>query len=253
VGLYVAEHPRAPISEAFRSLRTNIQFASVDHPVRILVVSSAGPEEGKSTVAANLAVVMAQGDKRVILVDADLRRPSLHELLGLPNRLGLSDLFLRVDVTLERALQSGGTPNLRVLTSGKLPPNPAELMGSERMAKLLSEMRAEADLVIMDAPPALVVTDAALLGARSDGLLLVVQPGKTRQDAATSAVESLKRTGTKVIGVVFNNVPIKHNRYYTDYRYASYYQSKKEEGPEERNVSAGVPSPTVSDPPTAPH
>jgi non-specific protein-tyrosine kinase len=226
VGTYALEHPRSPVAEAFRSLRTNIQFASVDRPLRTLAISSPAPEEGKSTVATNLAAALAQGGKQVILVDADLRRPRLHTLLGLPNRLGLSDLFVRTDLALPDVLQPGALPNLRVLTSGNLPPNPAELLGSERMARLLAELTELADIVVLDSPPALLVTDAALLGARADGLLLVAEAGRTRRDVARAAVESLRRTGTKVLGVVLNNVPMRRGHYYSDYRYAyAYYDN----------------------------
>ncbi len=165
--VYVARQPRSPVSEAFRSLRTNLEFASVQKPIRTLIVTSPGPAEGKTTVAVNLAAIIALSGKRVALVDADLRRPMVHKLLGLPNRDGLSTLFRGhegVHTVFRSKLE---LPHLMVITSGSLPPNPAELLGSERMVQILEELSALVDVVVIDTPPSL-VADAQILSARVD-------------------------------------------------------------------------------------
>lgn len=225
---YVADQPRSPVAEAFRSLRTNIQFAGVDRPIHTLLITSPGPEDGKSTVAANLAVIMAQGGKRVLLLDADLRRPRLHKFAGLPNDIGLTDLFIRTPLSLDGAVQSTLVEGLRAVTSGSLPPNPAELLGSERMQQILALLKQNADVVVVDSPPAAAVTDPTVLAAHCDGVLLVLEPGKSPRGAASLAVENLRRAGARLIGVVFNNVPLKRAGYYGAY---SYQYSYSHDGP----------------------
>ena len=168
---------RSPQAEAYRSLRTNLEFSSLDHPIHTLLVTSAAPDEGKSTTLANLGVISAQAGKRVILLDCDLRRPRLHEFFGLGNNAGVTTAMLDPAATLP--LQATSVPNLRVMTSGPLPPNPADLLASERMNSLLTQAMADADLVLLDAPPVITVTDAALLAAKVDGVLLVVSAGTT--------------------------------------------------------------------------
>jgi len=218
---YVAENPRAPVAEAFRSLRSNIGFSAVDRPIRSLLITSPGPEDGKSTVATNLAVVMAHAGRRVILMEADMRRPRLHRMLGLPNRLGLSDLFVHPPRDLADAVQASRVETLAVLTSGGLPPNPAELLGSERMTQILQAAALAADFVIIDSPPIGVVTDASVLAPCVDAVLLVVKPGHTPLAAARQAVDQLRRVGANVIGVVFNGVVLKRGGYYNGY-YSGY-------------------------------
>jgi non-specific protein-tyrosine kinase len=221
------ELPRSPVTESFRSLRTNIQFASLDRPLRTLLVTSPSPEVGKSTVAANLAVVLAQSGSRVVLMDADLRRPKIHRLLNLLNRDGLSSLFLKLrqtkggSVDLSLHLKLTEVPGLQVITSGGLPPNPAELLGSEHLHSILTHLADVADIVVIDSPPVLAVTDAAVLAPRVDGVLLVVKPGVTKLAACKQAVEQLRRVGANVLGVVLNEVELKRS-YYFNYRYKSY-------------------------------
>ena len=220
---YVSENPRSPISEAFRSLRTNLEFAGVDKPIKTLLVVSVHPSEGKSTVAANLAVSLAQSGKHVILMDADLRRPHIHTFFGLSNRAGLSDLF-RDATTLTDVTRPWRDPNLCIVTSGDIPPNPADLLGSKKMETILNTARKTADIVIVDAPPFL-VADASILAARMDGVLLVIRPGKTPSDAALSTLEQLKRSGARLVGVVMNRIPRNRPYYYAGYRhYTAYYK-----------------------------
>ena len=184
----VAAHPRSPTAEAFRSLRSNIQFAGVDKPIRSLLITSPGPEEGKTTVAANLAMVVAQSGKQVLLIDADMRKPRIHHLMNISNDLGLSDVFLRPSSELSGILQRMKGEFLFVLPSGKTPPNPAELLASEKMGQFLEMWQKKYDLVIIDSPPVGVVTDPVILAARVDATLLVIEPNKTHLGAAQHAV-----------------------------------------------------------------
>lgn len=204
--MIVASDPRSPIAEAFRTLRTNIQFKSLDNPVRTMMVTSSAAEEGKSTVVANLAVSLAQTGAAVIAVDCDLRNPSLHRVFDLPNERGLTSLMLAPDSGLRQFLQHSEAGGLDVLTSGPLPPNPAELLGSKRMESLIRELRDMADYVLFDTPPVLAVTDAAVLATQVDGTILVLSAGRARRDAAKKAKRTLEELSLRFLGVVVNNV-----------------------------------------------
>lgn len=235
----LVKYPRSPIAEAFRSLRTSIEFASVDHPVRTLLVTSPGPEEGKSTVATNLAIAIAQGGKKVLLFDTDLRRPRIHRMLGIPNRYGLSDLFVKTPLELDGFVRSWRMDNLAVVTSGGLPPNPAELLGSQRMGQIVELVSKRADMVIMDTPPVGVVTDAAVLAAKADAVLLVIEPKRTPMGAAMHAVQQLQRADANVIGIVFNNVSLRGSGYYYRGYYSGYYYHYAlDDGSEEEEKSS---------------
>ncbi|MGW5360157.1 polysaccharide biosynthesis tyrosine autokinase [Actinopolymorpha pittospori] len=196
----------APRSEAFRVLRTNMQFVSVDKPSKIFVITSSVPGEGKTTIACNLAITMAQAGQRVALVDGDLRRPKVAEYLGLEPGIGLTTVLIN-RVTLEHALEHWWEDRLSVLTSGAIPPHPAELLQSRAMADLLTDLRSDYDIVIVDAPPILPVTDAALLAAQADGTVLVVRHGKTTRDHVRASVERLSSVGGRLVGHVLNMSP----------------------------------------------
>lgn len=223
--VYVSENPLSPIAESFRTLRTNLDFAGVDKPIKSLLVTSTGPAEGKSTVAVNLAAVMAQGERRVILVDTDLRRPSIHRFLGMSNRKGLSDLF-RDQTRLANVISTWGEPPFAVITSGGLPPNPTELLESERMTRILHELKEKSDIIIVDSPPT-IVADPIAMSVKMDGVLLVVQPGKTKIGAAQVLMEHLNRAGARVLGVVLNPISRKHMHYYTKYQYYTAYYNDR--------------------------
>ena len=218
--MVTVNEPRHPTSEAYRSLRTNLQFSAIDTDLRSIVLTSTNPGEGKTTTAVNLAIVMAQAGYSVALVDADLRRPRVHKLFGFNNTMGLTDAVVHSDLSPSHYLRPTTVDNLRVMTSGKIPPNPAELLGSKRMTELLERLREEVDLVICDAPPALAVTDAAIIGRQVDGILLVVDSGKTRKDAALRAVESLRRVNGHILGAVLNRLSRSTKGYYY---YDGYY------------------------------
>ncbi|MBE7533472.1 MAG: CpsD/CapB family tyrosine-protein kinase [Ardenticatenaceae bacterium] len=197
--------PRSPISEAYRTLRTNLSFYSLDNPLRSLVVTSPAPNEGKSTTIANLAVTIAQSGRRTILVDCDLRRPSLHNLFGLKAEPGFTDLVLADK--LELPLQPTGVENLWLLASGAKPPNPADMLGAKKVDQIIARLQEEADMVLFDAPPVMAVTDAAVLGAKVDGVLLVIQAGKTKRDHAERAKETLEKAKVRIVGATLTNAP----------------------------------------------
>jgi len=219
--LITAQHPRSPISESYRVLRTGLQFSSLGVPLRTIVVTSPSPVEGKSTTAANLAVVMAQEGRAVVLVDADLRRPVLHRVFEIGNKSGLSNLLLQDEPDLDGHLQPTGVDNLRLLNTGPLPPNPSELLASERMDTLIEYLKAEANVIIFDSPPALTVTDALVLATKADGVLLVADAGRTRRAAAAESVERFRQTGAHLLGVVLNRFQSRRAGYY----YYHYYDA----------------------------
>lgn len=197
--------PRSPVSEAYRTLRTNLSFYSIENPLRSLVVTSPAAGEGKSTTIANLAVTIAQSGKKTVLVDCDLRRPQLAEIFGVPTEPGLTS-YLLGDVK-EIPLQATSIDNLQLLTSGPIAPNPADLVGSGKIDELIATLQEQADIVLLDAPPAVAVTDAAVLGAKADGVLLVVQAGTTRRDHSERAKELLEQARVRVVGVALTNAP----------------------------------------------
>jgi capsular exopolysaccharide synthesis family protein len=221
--LFALNEPKALVSEAYRTLRTNLQFSSLDKPLRSLVVTSAVATEGKTTTAANLAIVMAQAGKRVVLVDGDLRRPTIHKLFSLPSREGLTTALVQDPTALNGYLQDTQVESLRVLASGPVPPNPQELLGSQRMEELIRRLEDEADIVVVDTPPSLVVADANVLAARTDGVLMVVNTGETRRVVVQQAVEGLRQVGANVVGAVLNMVDVRGGRNYYYYSYYSHY------------------------------
>ena len=209
---YVLAQPRSPVTEAFRSLRANLEFVDLDRPIRTLAITSSSVSEGKTTIATNLAIVMSQLGRKVVLIDADLRRPRVHRTLGISNVMGLSDV-LRSHATIQEVAQPWGNGNLIVITSGSLPPNPAEVLSSDRMVQVMSDLKDIADMVIIDSPPSL-LADSAVLAARSDGVLLVIQSNKTQLNAATAMIDQLKRVGANVVGVALNRINTRDSYYY---------------------------------------
>jgi succinoglycan biosynthesis transport protein ExoP len=218
--LVTVSQPLSPVSEAFRVLRTNIRYSGVDKPLRTLLVTSAGPTEGKSVTVANLGVAMAQAGLRVAVVDADLRRPRLHKVFGVHPRGGLTGSLL--EGAMDGRLQpSKDVEGLVILPAGGLPPNPAELLGSQRFQELLTTLAQHMDVILIDSPPILPVTDAAVLARGVDGVLLVIDAGETRREVARRAVDNLQQVGAHMIGVVLNRVPTHRGGYY--YYYQEYY------------------------------
>lgn len=214
--LVTLSQPQSPAAEAFRQLRTSVQFYSVDKPLQTVMVTSTTPDEGKSSVVANLAVTLAQAGRKVVLVDCDLRRPTLHTLFEVDNAAGLTTTLL--DPAGTPALVATGVENLQLLPSGPVPPNPSELLASPKMTALLERLRADAEYVLFDAPPVVAVTDAAVLAPAVDGVLLVLKSGKSKRDMAQRAKEQLEKVNAHILGVVLTNAP-------TDGGGAGYYGS----------------------------
>jgi non-specific protein-tyrosine kinase len=219
--LYVAAYPRSPVAESFRTLRSNIEFSDSEHPPKTILVTSSRPGEGKTTIASNLAAIYAQSGKRVVLVDADLRRPSIHTAVGVQNRLGLTTLF-RDSLKPENVWKDwqDGVRGMHIITSGRLPSNPAELLSSDKMLHIMSELRKNADVIIFDGPP-IMVADVQILSSLMDGVILVLRPGRSPADEAKSTMVQLKRSGANVMGVIFNRIPKNGSQHYGAYRYYS--------------------------------
>jgi non-specific protein-tyrosine kinase len=232
-GLVALAGGQSAAAEAYRILRTNLQFAEVERPLRTLLITSPAPSEGKSLTTANLAVALAQAGRRVVVVDADLHRPRQHRVFALRNNVGLTSALLEARPALDDLLQETTVPGLRVLTSGPLPPNAAELLGSARMKELLAELTALADIVVLDSPPATALSDAAILSTQCDGVLLVLDSGSTRREVARRAVEALRRVNTRVIGALLNRMPLRGGGsyyYYYYYYYGHYYSDDRRNG-----------------------
>ena len=210
-------NPRSVAAEAYRTLRTNIEFASVDAPIGTLLVTSSIPGEGKTVTAANLAVAFAQAGRRVLLVDADLRKPGVHSVFNLPNTSGLTSLLRSDAATLEATAQRTEQANLRILTTGPLPPNPAELLGSQRMRIVLERLKAGGDLLIFDSPPLRAVTDAAILSSFLDATLVVVDAGVSRRGSLRLGMEALSKAGANVLGAFLNRSRDRAQAGYMDY------------------------------------
>jgi len=199
--------PQSPAAEAYRTLRTNILFSSLDRPLKTLLVTSAGPEAENSVVLCNLAVAMAQGGARVIVVDGDLRRPSIHEYFQLGNDKGLTTALIDGSGE-EIPLQPTQLPNLHALTSGPLPPNPSDLLCSQKIERAIQALSSSADLVLIGAPPVGYLADAALFAAKADGSILVISAGKTRRDVALRAKTLLEKANARLLGVVLDNAEL---------------------------------------------
>ena len=218
--LLVHEKPKSPISEAYRVLRTNIQFSSVDKPLKVIAITSSGPNEGKSTTISNLAITFAQSGSKVLIVDADLRKPTIHKLYDFRNQLGLVNILAKKEA-LGICIHDTLVDNLYVLTSGPIPPNPSELLQSESMKKFLDEVTEIFDIVLIDTPPVGSVTDAAILSSMVDGIILVAASGQVKIDEIKRSKELLEKVNANIIGVVLNKLDknAQGNYYYYYYYY----------------------------------
>lgn len=211
-------NPKSPISEAYRTLRTNIEFSAVDEQLQVIMLTSAGPGEGKSTTATNLAVTYAQADKKVLIIDADLRKPTMHHTFMKSNRRGLTNILAGQAIHSE-VIMDTHIPNLEVLPSGPIPPNPSEMLSSKRMISFLAEMRERYGIIIVDTPPALAVTDAQIMATRCDGVILVVNSGEVKREVALKVKLNLEHVKARILGVVLNNIDKKHGESYYYYYY----------------------------------
>jgi capsular exopolysaccharide synthesis family protein len=224
--LYTLDHPKSYISEAFRMLRTNLMYTNVDKEIKTLMFTSTGPQEGKSTIVSNLAVALAQTGKKVLLMDCDLRKSVQHEVFQLSNEVGLTT-YITGYCSLEEAIQDSRMPDLHVLTSGPIPPNPAELIGSKSMDRLLDSVKEMFEMILIDAPPAIAVTDPIILAGKCDGVIVVVRAGLTKQKALLETKELLKKAEAPVLGTVLNDSSSGGGYYYRGYRkyYRHYYRN----------------------------
>jgi len=216
IQLIAQNDPQSPITEQFRLLRNNIHFSAVDMENKTIVVTSPEPSDGKSTTAANLAIVLAQDGKKVILVDADLRKPSIHYTFNLSHTEGLTSVLSR-KVSISAAINRTAIPGLHILTSGPVPPNPAKLVHSYAMGFVIEKLKEVFDYVIIDTPPILSVTDAQIIANKCDGVILVISGGKTYRERAKKAKEILENARAQILGVVVNRVKPKKNEYYGNY------------------------------------
>ncbi|HET6513389.1 MAG TPA: polysaccharide biosynthesis tyrosine autokinase [Candidatus Kapabacteria bacterium] len=229
---------RSSIAESYRSLRTNLQFAGLDRPIQTMTVSSSAPQEGKSTTSSNLGIVMAQMGKRTLIVDTDLRRPVLHSVFGIKREPGLTNvLFDRT--ALNEAIHKTDVPNLYVLPCGIIPPNPSELLGSEKMNQLIQTLKQEFDFIIFDTPPVVAVTDALLLGMQTDAMIIIARADVSKADGVLRAVEAVERSNIRFLGVVLNNFNLA-NAYGAYYRYYQYYHYYSNEGPPQSGLMQKV-------------
>ena len=211
----VEKEPKSIAAESYRTLRTNIQYSSFDKEYRVIVVTSSEPGEGKSTTAGNLALCMAQGDKKVILIDCDLRKPALHKRFKISNTVGLSEVLIGNQKTSEVAQMHND--NLVVLTSGKVPPNPAEMLASKAMTNLIGNLKDNFDYIILDSAPVQAVTDSQILSTKADGTILVVKAKKTKRDSVKNAIGLLKKVNANILGTVLNGVEQSKSNYYYHY------------------------------------
>ena len=204
--------PKSIDAEAYRSLRSNIEYSSFDDEYRVIVVTSSVPGEGKSTTAGNLAIALAQSGNSVLLVDCDMRKPSIHKMFKISNAAGTAELLLRKKLFEEVANKYN--ENLTIITAGKIPPNPSEMLASRAMTAFIEEMKKEFKYIILDTPPLQAVTDAQVLSTKADGVLLIVRAGSTKREMVFNSVDLIKKVQGKVIGTVLNGVENKKNNYY---------------------------------------
>lgn len=220
---------RSPVAEAYRAIRTNLQFSGAGKTLKTIVFTSAIPNEGKSTTVANLAITIGQDDKKILLIDCDMRKPVIHRCFSLLNR-GLSNCFAE-DLPLKEVIQADVFPNLDIVTSGPIPPNPAELLGSKKMKALLQEAAEMYDYVFLDMPPVLAVTDAvlmsSLMSSQTDGTILVLGSGDISPDEGKQAKELLEKVHANILGVILNKVPQHHKSGYYYYYYYDENHNKK--------------------------
>lgn len=213
--MYIVEkEPKSIVAESYRTLRTNLQYSSFDGDYKVIVITSSNPSEGKNTIAGNLALSLSKGDKKVILIDCDLRKPDLHKRFKLSNATGLSDILLAKQTSVIYGQRYN--ENLIVITGGKIPPNPSEMLGSKYMSNLIEALKKIYDYVILDTPPIQLVTDAQILSAKADGTILVVRAEETKKRSVHNAIDLLRKVNANIIGIVLNGVENKGNSYYNE-------------------------------------
>jgi capsular exopolysaccharide synthesis family protein len=237
--VYTVTQPRSNASEAVRLLRASLEFAAAANPINSLAISSAGPGEGKSTVTANLGVVMAQAGFSTIIVDADLRKPTQHKIFNIPNTVGLTSLLTHPERSWREMATRIAVPNLSLIPSGPIPPNPADLLSLDRFANLLAQLERDADIVLIDTPPILAVSDPLLVGTKTDGMVLLGRSGTTRRDRLANAADALEKAGIRLVGIVLNQ---EHSRGAGYYYYYGDYGSAAQTPPAGQETAPPVPT-----------
>lgn len=210
-------NPKSAVAEQFRTLRTNIEFAQIDYSLKTLLVSSSIPAEGKSTISSNLAYVMSQNDKKVLIVDADLRKPTVHRTFKSKNEVGLTTLLLNKNLDVNNAIQYNRDLGIYLLSSGPIPPNPSELLSSRRMGLLMEELNRQFDLIIYDAPPVTAVADPKILASKVDGVLLVIRDGFSKKEEIFRSKSELDKVKANIIGYVLNSRKVSDSKSYYGY------------------------------------
>lgn len=231
--LIVHTNPKSPVSEAYRMIRTSIQFSSLDDPIKTIVITSAGPNEGKTTSVVNLGIAMAQSGFKVLLIDGDLRKSQLHKVFGISNQSGLTNVLVN-ELDYKEGISSTFIEGLEVLSSGVIPPNPSELLASNKMKQLLNKISEDYDYVLIDTPPAAIVTDASILSAIVDGTVLVCASGQASIGETRRAKELLKNVNANIIGVVLNKISMKQRNYYQ--YYYTYYGEEYDSGKNKKRL-----------------
>lgn len=245
---YISVQPRSPVAEVFRNLRTNLIFAMAASPINTLLISSIDMGDGKTTIATALAISLSQAEKKITIIDADLRRPNIHSHLNLDQSPGLSEAIVASKITKE-LMPKKFKEGVDVLTAGSTPPNPAELLASNKMDQILENLKKSNDLVILDGPPFL-VTDASILASKADGILLIISPGTVREDTARKVKTQIDRVGSHLLGVVFNRILPKDMKKYGEYNYyEKYYTNSKDDSSEEDQPEEDRPDEDQQDDP----
>ena len=216
VNIIANSNPVSPFTEQYRLIRNNIHFTSVDKEIQSIVITSPEPSDGKSTIAANLAIVLAQQEKQVVLLDADLRKPTIHDTFNVSNEDGLTSVLTK-KLNIDKAIHHSYVPNLFILTSGPIPPNPSELLDSKAMEATMEKLKKMFDYIILDTPPILAVTDSQILANKNDGVVLVVASGKTQKDHALKAKGLLEKAKAHMLGVVVNSVKSNKKIHFSQY------------------------------------
>ena len=224
----VRNEPKSPISEAIRTLRTNIKFSSLDKPIKTLLITSPIPEAGKSSISVNLALSIAQNGNKVILVDADLRKPVIHKIFEGDNKPGLTNILIE-DKKIKEVIREASdiNPNLYYIPSGPIPPNPSELLGSNKMKGVLTDLKEQADFILFDSPPVIAVTDALVLANQVDGVMLVLDAGGVTREIAMQAKLLLEKAKAKILGTVLNKINVESEGYYYYYYYGDEKKRRK--------------------------
>lgn len=224
--MVVYNKPKSPVSESYRSIRTNLQFANVDGNLKTILVTSPTAGEGKTTTVGNIALTLADIGSKVLLIDCDLRKPRIHKAFALSNAQGVTDVLLK-HLDYKKVIQRGPVKNFDIMTSGKIPSNPSELLYSKSMRELLEKLKEEYDYIFIDTPPVVPVTDAAIMSGYTDGIILVCKSGGVDRELAIQAKESLDKVGANIVGVVLNRIPASDNRYYNYYYYYGEGENKE--------------------------